>query len=68
MNILIFFSQWRDIFFDTIKAICLFCEKENGNVGIYFDNQSDNERIKNKISQFDNIIIENNNFKNNNSF
>ncbi|HNW21186.1 MAG: putative inorganic polyphosphate/ATP-NAD kinase [Bacteroidetes bacterium ADurb.Bin035] len=64
MNILIFFSQWRDIFFDTIKAISLFCEKENGNVGIYFDNQSDNERIKNKISQFENIIIENNNFKN----
>jgi len=49
MNILIFFSQWRDIFFDTIKAISLFCEKENGKVGIYFDNQSDNERIKNKM-------------------
>lgn len=65
MNVLIFFSQWRDNFLNTIREICTFCENENGKVGIYLDNQSDNERISDKVANISNLIIEKTTLKNN---
>jgi NAD+ kinase len=64
MNVLIFFSQWRDIFMDPIKKICDFCGKENGIVGLYFFDHSEKKLVKNKIHDIKNIIIEKTNLIN----